>query len=427
MSATFGAAGPPLKDALGAVDPLDAAARIEASGRGDVAARSLGYDDVFSQALEQFSTPAALPEREESKGHPRPAVERALFMVSGVVLCVQTVVADAASLGLVVAGVACWFAAQMVSTILWWGEGVGQSRRAWPLAFLSGVGLLVVAGVLSVVTSSVAIVVWTAWGCTAAVVSWRWAGSVAALACAGAAGVSGLAILTAGPQAGAMVATAFILLPSAGLVILALRVIDRTQLTWRALASWDGPGPGWLVGQAVLRVTAQVATVVVLWRMWPDSFLLVAVGAITAGAVGEIVVELAANKIRRLADRLTRWQEARRQAVFVGGVGLLTLVVISLAVVWVAAQWLALTIPALLLLLIVLNTGVGMAVACELRIGLAERATAVAFLGLILVSLIAALHTAPMVPSIMVFGMAVVGVFLVAAWAAQSLAGPQAW
>lgn len=426
MSAPFGPIEPPESEVAAPVDPLDAAARIEASGRGDIAARALGFDDVFMQAVAEFQAQTRNPAPSRRRGRPGRAVARAFFLVFGVILCVETVVPGTTHVGLVVSGAACWFTAQILGSLLWWGEGTGHGARAWPLAFGCGVGLLVFAGVLSLVLACPQIVVWTAWGGSAAVVLWRWPTFVSVLVCAGAVLISALVIATVGATAGAVVAGTFICASLLGLVFVSLRAIRRAHISWIGPGSLDA-APTRLVAQTAVRVIAQIATVILLWRMWPESFLWVAVGAVAAGAASEIVLECVASVIRRVAGRTTRWQVTRLWALIAGSLGGLVIVLVGVLIVWVAARSVGMSVPAPLLALFALNTGVGIAIACELRIGFAERATIVALLGLILVSVVTPALAMPVVTHAGVQRMATVGAFLAVAWAARSLARPQAW
>ncbi|MFV0451558.1 MAG: hypothetical protein ACK5LS_04815 [Propioniciclava sp.] len=426
MSAAFGSDPGSALEGGPAVDGLDVAARIEASGRGDHAARALGYDDVFAQADAQFAAPVVAGVRDERPGDLRLAAERAIFLVAGVALCVETIVPGISSLGLLLAGSGCWFAAQMVSTILWWGQSRGESVRTWRFAFWCGIGLLAVATLVAAVMASAQITIWTAWGCAAAVVLWRWPGRASAAVSASAATVAGLVHLVS-PVAGAVTAAAAIGASAIAVMVVAVRAITPAQLIGDSGPPGDRRGAVAVLGETAVRVSAQIATMVVLWQTWPESFLLVALGAVTAGAVGEIILEQAAGLTRRVADSTTRWRDARVYAVAVGAAAMTLITIAGVAAVGSAAQWLRSEIPAVVLAVFVLNTGVGVAVTSTLRIGAADQALRVAVLGLILVVLIALLSQSTIIPAAWAVGAAALGALVTTTCAAQSFAVPQAW
>lgn len=411
------APGPTVTDLNEAVDPFDAAARLESAGFGDLSASRRGFSDIFHQAAEQFRIPS-LP---NSVTTPLPdwvaGMWRAIAMASGVVVCLCTLSINSGAVEGFAAGAGCWFVVQVVGAILWWGLGQGKNQDAARIALVALPLFGVVSAVLSLALGDIVVVAWTLWGWSSAVGACLRPGRGFSLSCLAAACFA--------------VVTRFVLAPglptAGGLIVIAV----ATVLACRVLLFQGGWGP--MTALTVARPVRWMAACVVvqllgIWLIYislDHAFIAVAIGAIVGSAANEVVGDGATYLARRFAATCSSWRTARWMTGGAGLVGILVVSGISIAAACWFASWWQIPITFALLTAVPLVTTIGCGVSYSLRFGSATEATLIAAIGLGLIAIAVLARSTGTEPLEWAVGVLLISVGF--AVSAARLASPRAW
>jgi hypothetical protein len=338
----------PLPDLPGcAVDELEVAARLEASGLSDRSARARhGAADVFALAAVLHGSqagPTADPVRRAVPWGLLDSLRRALLLVSGVLLAAAVLdVLDLATGMVWVVGVTGWVGGQLVSSIAWSRLGRGQGpdglrRAAWAALLVLVVAALaptLFSGAAPALTGTLLCLVWAAY-----------ASAVSLLVCAGRTnaalatvlvGLVPVSIALAGGEAWSpVVILASAAASACGVIALAVRLVLAAGRPARpARSDWRAAVP------AATQAALLAASLLALLQTVPDGSTtpLVVASVVGAAAADPAIVLLRAH-LRWSAARLYRLsaaaRSARRAAVMAAGGTTLASALAAVAVVLV--------------------------------------------------------------------------------------------
>ncbi|MCW2634831.1 MAG: hypothetical protein JWQ99_1198 [Blastococcus sp.] len=306
----------------GAVDELEVAARLEASGLSDRSARSRhGAADVFALAAVLHGSRSE--PRPEGRRRPTPSglldsLRRALLLVGGVLLAAAALDVMNLSTGLVWSvGVTGWVGGQFVSSIAWSRLGRGQGpeglRRAASAALLVMVVAALAPALLSVSTpgaaSTLLCLVWAAY-----------ASAVSLLVCADRTNAAlatvlvGLVPVSVALAAGQAWSAATILISAAAaagaVIVLAVRLLrtaGRPALPERS--DWRASAP------AAAQAAFLAASLLALLQTVPvESTTPLVVASVVGAAAADPAIVLLRARLRWSAARLYRLSAAARSA-----------------------------------------------------------------------------------------------------------------
>lgn len=317
------------REVLGqAVDIWDTVAHLEADGRGDALARAHGHRDIFSHTaaliddLEfRFSGMSArLPlTLRDNLGA---AFRRVVIMVSGAMLCLTAIPAQAGEWTVFWAGAAGWLSGQTVSAAIWHGLSTGRRDAAAKAALVTILSSLALGLVGSLIIGGTSVFLWSAWGAFAsAVVILRPSGRLhwgVLLAAAGALFLQSMhftvlaTCLSVVTIASVGVTAASIMLPE---------LLDRSV---KAV-----PGMGRAIGLAVVQTLGQVSVLgILVIVVGPPGFYAVAVAGLIAGAAADPLLEIGYAAVRHVVNNPTSWQQGRVSTALVG-VASMTMIVLA--------------------------------------------------------------------------------------------------
>jgi len=402
-------------DVDGAVDGLDATARLESQGIGDAVAVRAGHDSIF--ALADACLAATPPPTEGYARQPLglvAALARVLVMMSSVVICLMMVpTLDWSGTGLV-AGAASWISGQAVSASLWWGRGAGREVQGTQGALAVTLLMMAIAAPVAGLVGEPAIVGWAAWGCAVTVALYCVDhGRLAAITVGGAAlAVAGLAL------------PAWQSLPADAVVAVAccwaVRVLVLRSGGWRPRRLV--PRQAHLIGLALVQTFAHLYLLLVLYDRVGPRFPLVLWAGLASTAISEPLLVLATATTRRLAASHHLWRRVRRDTGLAGVVAVLTVGAVGTDAANAAAL-ITTGLPttgvvyASALAVTVLTSGCGIL----LRTGSAGGAAALAVSGALVVTVVPA-GNGPIPPLV-----ALAGSFLIALIAGRRFASPGNW
>jgi hypothetical protein len=306
----------------GAVDELEVAARLEASGLSDRSARSRhGAADVFALAAVLHGNSAE--PRTEGRRRPTPlglldSLRRALLLVGGVLLAAAVLDVLNLSTGLVwVVGVTGWVGGQFVSSIAWSRLGRGQGPEGLRRAASAALMVLAVAALAPALLSG------TAPGVAGTLLCLVWsayASAVSLLVCADRTNAAlatvlvGLVPVSVALAAGQAWSPAAILISAAaaagGVIVLALRLLrtaGRPALPERS--DWRAAAP------AAAQAAFLAASLLALLQTVPvESTTPLVVASVVGAAAADPAIVLLRARLRWSAARLYRLSAAARSA-----------------------------------------------------------------------------------------------------------------
>lgn len=308
----------------GAVDVLDIAARLEASGMTDRAARAHhGVPDVFTLAAtlrfseaDRSASPAG---RRAARSEVGEALRRAVLLVAGVLLAgavLGTLRLDATIVWTV--GVTGWIGGQSVSAIAWsrlgWGQGAAGLRRGGAAAL----PVLVVAALLPAVISRDAS---TAVAGTLLALAWvGYAAAVSLLVCARRTHLALVTVLTALALVGLVLVADRTWSPAAVLGIAAAGSAVVVALAGQAVRRAGGPVlPGRIdlrsAAPAALQASMLATSLLLLLRTVPEnSATAVVVASVVGAALTDPAIAVLRSRLRSSAGRIYAVSLAARHA-----------------------------------------------------------------------------------------------------------------
>lgn len=400
-----------------AVDPLDAAARLEAAGLGDIAAARDGFRDVFEQARMQFSP--AVPHRASatcslSLGA---GMWRAVVLVSGVLICLAALGPVASPYESFVAGAVGWLAVQTASVILWWGQGRNYPSQAARVVVRGMAGVLGLAIALSAWWGDAAVAVWALWGWVAAVGVCLVPGWRLGLACLGGAGLAWLGTLLPGTAWDTVAADVLVVVAAGFALAFVLKRAGGERQPTEGLAA--------ALSWGLVCLVSQLLGIALVYFALGEHFVLVAIGAIVASAASEPVLDLVSYWSRRVAARCSSWRTARTATTTVGVAGVMLVGGVSLAVVWLCSFWWERPLGGRTLIAALLVSAVSCGIGYASRLGSGPGAAGTAALGTLLIAVALFIPVPARSPA----GMTIAAVALIAAMMVASvrLASPRAW
>ena len=297
------------------VDRFDAAARLEAHGFSQRTARKHGYADVFQVAASALLGRSGQSASAKAQtGQVRAALARAALMLIGLILCLAMVHQDSPT-ALFLAGGWAWISSQVTSALVWWGRGRDRIPLASRLADAWAAAMLVAALGVAVTLGSPAVLGWTCWAVTAAIVLGAGRPGRALMVVGSLTGWAWLVVLV-DPEAGrvvALVIAAALLAWATGRLLLdarpAVTAAALADLTWRSA-----------LGHALAQCLPLIVTMALISRARPVHFTSIALATMVAVSACEPLVEVAHLWVRRLAGRSYSWREtvARTRRVGVG-------------------------------------------------------------------------------------------------------------
>lgn len=410
--------------AQSAVDPFDAAARLEAQGYGDAVARKLGYSHVFELAerltrhgTHENSRYYSLKLRRLFAG----ALGRLLVLFSGVVLCIVTLPSDASTQLMFVAGASGWIWTQVLSAGIWEGLGRGKRNTAASIGLSSLPLMTVLAVLVSVVMQSPAPMFWALWGMAASVLLIFRARLNMALMMVGSAVVTGL-VAWFDPSGGSIIASVVI-----GSVFLSSLYVLRLEG-----ATFLSPDKASITAQlmGLLQAGGQVVVFLVLLDLLgAHAFVGVAIAGLVAAALADPMLEVVHAGVKRIANRSTSWREGRIRAGLLGMGGVFAIVAVTAVIALLVRSWLAIDMKvSVVILATLLVAGVTAGIGLMLRTGSAVGATALALAAASLAAGTEVMSTVFLQnTTLLVATFAFLSVFVAAAIAARRMSRPASW
>jgi hypothetical protein len=306
----------------GAVDELEVAARLEASGLSDRSARARhGAADVFALAAVLHSSqdgPLADGPRRPTPSGLLDSLRRAVLLVSGVMLAAAVLdILDLTTRLVWVVGVTGWVGGQLVAAIAWTRLGRGQGpeglRRAAPAALLvlvvAAVAPALLSGSAPGVAGTVLCIVWAAY-----------ASAVSLLVCADRTDLAlGTVLLGLVPVTVALatdqawsptVIVASAAAAAGGVIVLAGRlVVTAGRPALPARGDWRAAAP------AAAQAALLAASLLALLQTVPDrSTTPLVVASVVGAAAADPAIVLLRARLRWSAARLYRLSAAARSA-----------------------------------------------------------------------------------------------------------------
>ncbi|MCA1783997.1 MAG: hypothetical protein ABR551_14495 [Gemmatimonadales bacterium] len=303
----------------GAVDLFDAAARMESRGHGDASAVRLGFADVFAEA---YTLDLPIPVGRDVATHPARGYHdawcRAILLGASALMCLS-IIPPHGTASVFVAASAGWLAAQAASAAIYWGRGIRDAGRGARLALASTFPLLIVGTIVAVVTGWWEVPLWVTWGFAAAAahaVPVSLPRSISTLAAA-----TGASLLTLVPA------------PLSGVpavvLVLGFGLWSLTRLVPLARAGRQPSAVGWkLVNWSVFNALALQAALLSVLLASGIEFSIVALAGMTAGIVGEPLLESCGHQVRRTAAALVHWRTVRPLVI---GYGLVCVVAVGMS------------------------------------------------------------------------------------------------
>ena len=292
------------------VDLWDVQAHLEASGYSDGAARSAGHASAAAWARELVSarTATGVAEAPGNPGEARhlsQALQRALIMLAGVVICASTMPDTSRETVVFAVAAAGWITGQMVSAAIWHGLGRGSRSDAVRFAGVTAALMLVIGIAAAVVLAEATVLIWVGWACAAPLLMTLRPGPV----------------LVAGVLIGGVACGLTWRYGSHSAVVALASVATVALVTWAAMAARatvkhhparrpKGAVPA--VTVSLVQTVAQLAFLMAVFvRIGPGAFAAVAIAGLAAGVLSDPLFALTRLWGGWISHRMTSWRPGR--------------------------------------------------------------------------------------------------------------------
>lgn len=311
-----------------AVDMWDTVAHFEAGGRGDALARAEGHSDIFAHTAAliddlgfRFAGPR-MPRPLSLRHNMTEALRRVIVMVSGAIVCLAAIPAQAGEWTVFWAGAAGWLSGQAVSAAAWHGLGTGERHAAAKAAVVVTVACLAIGLMGTLILSAPAVFLWSAWGSFASVVViLRPSGRLHWRLLLAAAEVLFLQAVHAELLASCLSVTVIVAAGAAAAA--AVRSELRDRVTTTAAGMWGA------VCLAALQTVGQVTVLgILVVVVGSPGFYAVAVAGLVAGAAADPLLEIGYAAVRRTVNNPMSWRRGRIATAMIG-VGSMTMIVLA--------------------------------------------------------------------------------------------------
>lgn len=321
-----------------AVDSLDLATRLEASGYGDAAARYRGHPDVFAHAESLFLSSHS--QRHANWGRRRDlhrrthpildAAQRAVVILGGVGLSLAMTPKSEPVWAFVASGAAAWITGMAVGAATWRGYNAGSSAKAVK-AGMPFAALFIVLALLSGGLSGTSTPFWwTLWAVSANLLVILAPGLWLTVSSA----VAGASLLVlSGPQPGFAAAGAHVVT-----MVAAIAAVYVMAQHFEPAPEVDLGPVRQAVGWSMLQSGSQVGVfLAAMWALPSHLSIPFAIAGLCSGAIADPGLETARVLSRRAVSSMQEWARGRRYTRWVGAVASISIV---------AVGWLTLSLTA---------------------------------------------------------------------------------